>query len=110
MSGPDFQDRLAEQQCKYRTVDLKYSGDKQFNVYTQHTTKWREVRSSALEHKKDDWEAEKHPRSRSKISGLCSNDIVPLTEYLASSKGSHNGVGRGKCVVCNKKCYWKCTL
>ena len=33
-----------------------------------------------------------------------------LKEHLASFKGSHNGVGRRKCVVYNKTCYWKCML
>ena len=48
MSGPEFRDRLAEQQYKYRTVDLKYPGDKQFNMYKQLNKRRKEARSSAL--------------------------------------------------------------
>ena len=53
MSGPELQDRLAEQQWEYRTVDLKYPRDKQFNVYKQLTKARTEARCSALEQAKD---------------------------------------------------------
>ena len=118
ISGPQFQDRLAEQQCEYTAVDVKYPGDKQLNVYKKLNKKQREARSSVLEHSKDRkarvmydvWEANRHPRSMSKTRRLCRDGISLLKEHLASFKGSHDGAGRGKCVVCNKRCYWKCTL
>jgi hypothetical protein len=99
-------------------VDLKYPGETQFNTHTQQSKKRREARISALEHAKDGkarvtydvWETNKHPHSRSETSRLCSNNIALLKEHLASFKGSHDGAGRGKCPVCNKRCYWKCML
>ena len=53
LSGPEFRNRLAEQQCEYRTVDLKHPGDKQFNVYKKLTKERKEARSSALEQARD---------------------------------------------------------
>ena len=99
-------------------MELKYPGNKQLNAHTQLNKKQREARISALEHAKDGkarvmydaWEANKHLRSRNKKTRLFSDNIALLKEYLASFKGSHNGTGRGKCVVFNTKCYWKCTL
>ena len=76
MTGPQFQDRLAEQQCEYRTRNLKYPGNKQFNKYTQLSTAQKERRIDALEQAKggkthvmyDVWEANKYPRCRSETS------------------------------------------
>ena len=51
MSGPEFRYGLAEQQCTYRTVNLKYPGNKQLNVYKKITKARNEARISALEHK-----------------------------------------------------------
>ena len=31
MTGPEFRDRLAEQQCRYRSADGNYPGDKEFS-------------------------------------------------------------------------------
>ena len=73
MSGPEFRDRLTEQQYEYRSVDLKYPGDKQFNAHQQQNKKQREARISTLERAQDGkarvtydvWEANRHPHSRS---------------------------------------------
>ena len=99
-------------------MDLKHPDDKQFNAHKQHSKMRREARISVLEHAKDGkarvmydvWEANRHPRSMSKTRRLCRDGISLLKEHLASFKGSHDGTGRGKCVVCNKRCYWKCRL
>ena len=118
MTGPQFRDRLAQQQCEYRTVDLNYPGDKQFNHYKQLNKAQKEARIKTLERAADGkirvtydvWEANKYPRCRSETSRLCSDNIALLKDHLASFKGSHEKAGRGKCVVCGNRCYWKCTL
>jgi hypothetical protein len=118
MSGPMFRDRLAQQQCMYRSADTSYPGDNQFHSYKQLNKKQRARRMAALEEAKDGkrrvsyscWSDEKFPRSRSATTRLCSDDIGLLKEHLASFKGSTDKAGRGKCVVCGKMCFWKCTL
>ena len=53
MSEPQFQDKLAKQQCGYQTVDVKYPGDKQINACKQQSKTRREARIIALEESKD---------------------------------------------------------
>ena len=91
-------------------MDLKYPGNKQFNVYTKLTKERKEARISALEQARDGkprvtydvWEANKYPRCRSETSRLCSDNIALLKDHLASFKGSHEKTGRRKCVVCQQ--------
>ena len=42
MTGPEFRDRLAEQQCQYRSANAFYPGDKEFLSYKRLDKKRRE--------------------------------------------------------------------
>ena len=72
--------------------------------------RWEQAKDGKTRVTYDVWEANKNPRCRSKTNRLCSDNIALLKEHLALFKGSHEKAGRGNCVVCGNKCYWKCTL
>ena len=114
MTCPEFCQRLAEQQCKYRSAECKYPGDSAFWSFTQLNKVRQQKRLAKLVATigcsqvitYDVWREAKFPRGRNAKSRLCSGNIEKLREHLRSLKA----VSVRKCQVCNRDCYWKCML
>ena len=106
--------RLAKQQCKYKSAECKYPGESAFWSFTQLNKARRQKRLAKLVATiggsqvitYDVWREAKFPRGRNAKSRLCSGNIEKLREHLRSLKA----VSVRKCQVCNRDCYWKCML